>query len=173
MTCPSRARFALEGANMLDTVRLTVGVPEMSCGDLQRRGWDRTTCDNANGRFDVWSTCERDDVRLHFGDGFKWLTAETSIPKLMTGDNANLLSWDDCRRGMARVREVACDASGFGLPELDDWNVTRFDALWAWGVSPDAYIAALRFAKLPRTQARGYGVGGLGDAWAQDTGAFL
>jgi hypothetical protein len=142
---------------MLDTVRLSVGMPEMSCGDLVGRGWTRTIQENMHGKYDVWATCELDGVRFHFGDGFRWLTAETSLPGLVLGDNAQLLTWDACERGLSQVQEVACDASGFSLPSVDDWNVTRLDALWAWPVEPGPYIAALRFSKLPRTQARAYG----------------
>jgi hypothetical protein len=142
---------------MLDTVRLSVQVPEVSSGDLLRRGWDVYTRTNAvHGQGDVWAACVLDGVRLGYMAGLRWLTAEASLPAVISGDNAELLDWQGCQAGLDFMRGAAADAAGAKLPGLDDWRVTRADAVWAWPVNPSPYIAALRFSRLPRTQARGY-----------------
>jgi len=148
--------WGARGDLVLDTVRLTVNVPELSCGDLLRRGWDVTTRTSLHGG-DVWASCQFEDVRLHFGGGIRWLTAECSLPGIVSGDNAQLLDWDGCKRGLDLMRAAACDAAAFSLPELRGWRVTRCDPVWAWAVDPTPYVGALRFARLPRTQARAYG----------------
>jgi hypothetical protein len=141
---------------MIDTVRVSVPVEGLTCGHLLRRGWDVHSVTGLRGT-DLWASCDFEGVRLHFGAGFSWMTAETSLPRLVKGDNALLLDWGDCQRGFDLVREAACDAAAVSLPEVTDWHLTRVDALWAWPVEPTPYIAALRFARLPRTQARAFG----------------
>jgi hypothetical protein len=140
---------------MLDTVRLSVSAEGVKAGDLFKRGWTVVTSRNVH-RVDVWAHCVMEGVRLAYGAGFGWMTGEASLPVLVAGDNSVLLDWGQCQKALDFIRDAAGEAVGVKLPALDDWRVTRFDAVWAWPVSPAPYIGALRFARLPRTQARGY-----------------
>jgi hypothetical protein len=140
---------------MLDTVRLSVNAEGVKAGDLFKRGWTVVTSRNVH-REDVWAHCVIEGVRLAYGAGFGWMTGEASLPVLVAGDNSVLLDWAQCQKGLGVMRDAGSEAMGVKLPALDDWRVTRFDAVWAWPVSPAPYIGALRFARLPRTQARGY-----------------
>lgn len=141
---------------MLDTVRLSLNVPGVTSGDLYKRGWTVVTSIDIHGG-DLWAHSEFDGVRLSFGAGFAWLSAETSLPGIVLGDNAQLLDWQGCQSGFDMIHNTCEDALGVALVPVNEWRLTRCDAVWAWPVNPAPYVGALRFTRLPRTQARAYG----------------
>lgn len=137
---------------MLDTVRVGVQVGGVGVADLVKRGWTGHAVTRPGGEYDTWAVVESArGVRLAYQGGYGWLSAEVSLPVLITGDNAGLLCWADCVQALDVVAAEASDALGVRLPEVAGWRVNRFDAVWAWPVEPSPYVAAMAWARLPRT----------------------
>lgn len=154
---------------MLDTVKLGYAFyVEGGSRALESREWGVGEW-RKDGKLDVWAARELAGVRFTwraYRGG--WLSAEVSLPKLALGDNAELLtSWVDCRAALELVREVAETAVGERLPDLDRWTISRADPVWAWACDPTPYLAALRVAGIPGTQAQHY-PGGI--EWATAAG---
>jgi hypothetical protein len=143
---------------MLDTIRLGTQVEGLTISELRGRGWaynERATAE----RSDVWMTlkAEPGDVRLSYLAHIGWLSAEVSLPKLLLGDNAKLLDWEECCASLALLHSLTQEATGAHIAPVADFRVSRLDAVWAWGVEPSLYVDALRWSKLPRTEPRSYG----------------
>jgi len=156
---------------VIDTVRLGVHLDDgvvVKVGGLVHRGWavhskrqvaapgDERDQDDLGVVEDVWATFNDQGVRCAWSPPFRWLSAEASLPYLVCGDNAVLLTWDECRRGLQLLRERAGEALGVDLPDLDEWKVARADPVHAWGTDPTPYLSALRLARLPRTEPKLY-----------------
>lgn len=137
---------------MLDTVRLSAVVPRVAERELLRRGWTLHVSTSPQGEVNaraVWGE-EGDPLRLSVLLGVGWLSVECSVPRLVFGDNAAVISSEsDMRRGVAMMQSRASDL--FGASPVSDWRVVRVDPVWAWPCDPAPYIAALRWARLPRT----------------------
>lgn len=109
---------------------------------------------NVSGDF---VTPEPECVRLFYGAGYGWLSAECSLPRLGgLDDNAALLDWPGCLEALGRMQAAACESTGMALPDVSEWTVTRLDSVWAWPVEPALYLAALRWARLPQCEPRSY-----------------
>ena len=141
---------------MLDTVRIGLHVEGVTLGGLYKQGWRVGTVSDARGRSDAWASIEAGPVRLHYGAGFAWLVAETSLPRLVLNDNSELLTWEQVQVGLSQVHDIACGCVGLALPAVEGWKWSRLDAVWAWPCEPLPYIQALRFVRLPRTWPRRY-----------------
>lgn len=84
------------------------------------------------------------------------IAAEVSLPKAMCGDNAILLTWQECERGIEALADAALAAlpKGIETPPLPYWRVQRADVVGAWPLDPPKYIAAARQVQLPRLDSR-------------------
>ena len=137
---------------MIDTVRLTAQVPPVRAGDLLQRGWTMHVSTSPQGEVNaraVWAE-EGDPVRLSVLLGLSWLAVEASLPRLVCGDNAQVISEEsEVRRAVELMKESAIEH--LGDRPSGDWRCTRVDPVWAWPTDPAPYIAALRWARLPRT----------------------
>jgi len=150
---------------MLDTVTLGIGETGIpGAKGLQDQGWDFGTWRSArDGSFNAWATFQLSGVALKYFAGHDWISATCSLPKLLRGENASVLPWDQCRAALECVVSEARNATGVRLPPLDTWVFSRVDPVWAWGVEPGPYLTALRTATLPRCDAVDYLGSGL--AW--------
>lgn len=148
------ARFRLVVVGMLDTVTIGAHVEGLRAGALLDRGWAvHSTVSQTGGN--LWASTELGGVRLAFMSGIGWLSGEVSLPKLLDRDNAELLSPSECREAVGLLCNVIESSAG-GVSRLDDWSVSRFDAVWAWPVDASLYLGALAVARLPRTERVGY-----------------
>lgn len=142
---------------MLDTIRMGCRC-EVGLDALAARGWNTTVRTQAGGEWDAYADlATAEGVRLAYLAGVSWLSAEVSLPGLLLGDNALLLDWPGCVQGFGRVQAAASEAVGASLPVATDWRASRLDAVWAWHAEPSLYVAALRWARLPRCEPRSYG----------------
>lgn len=140
---------------MLDTVRLGCRC-EVGFDVLAARGW-ACYVRREGEAWDSWAKVETaGGVHLTYLGGHARLMAEVSLPRLLLGDNAGLLDWAGCVQGFDLVQGEAAQAVGCTLPAVSDWHLNRADAVWAWDVDPTLYVAALRWARLPRTEPRSY-----------------
>lgn len=141
---------------MIDTIGLTcqVGAPVETMA-LESLGWTIHTVSNAADGLSVFATvqCQGDgDARLRYFADAGQIALEVSLPRLVKGDNALLLSWPDCVSGMVRAAELASDTMHMPMPAIENWQVFRLDPVWAWPVDPTPYLSALHFGRLRGTQ---------------------
>jgi hypothetical protein len=157
MACPSCARFALEGANMIDTVGLSCQVDGIHVDDLERRGWDTSTSrihkdGEVQEHVKAWANLDN-GAALEYFDSVGVLTARASLPKVLGHTNDVILSWPDTVKALFVVTgSLASEWVGQHLPALDTWGLWRVDPVWAWPCDPAPYLDALRMARLARTQ---------------------
>jgi len=141
---------------MLDTVGLTCAVEtRVDPMGLEARGWTVHTVSNAKDGVSVWASLHcraAGDARLRYFANAGQLALEVSLPKLVMGDNASLLSWPACAAGLVRSGELAGDVLGAVLPPIESWQVFRLDPVWAWACDPGPYLAALHLGRLRGSQ---------------------
>jgi hypothetical protein len=147
---------------MFDTVRLSTETT-IHPDRLKSRGWSWFTSGHRDAEgMEVEQTCysppEIDHphyIRYYPASGT--LKIETSLPKVLHGENVTLLSADEVDKTLDELSNRVSDVTGADIPHVGDWTVRgRVDAVFAWDTRFGGkshigdYLHAFKSVELPR-----------------------
>ncbi len=80
------------------------------------------------------------------------LVAQVSLPKIVNGQNVDLITEADLPRAYSLVHEYLCEIVRAVLPPMSEWGVSRLDYCYCWQVGDDIghYLAGLDSLRLSR-----------------------
>lgn len=145
---------------MFDTVRLGVQGVQLDLAKLQGRGWQKVSTQKIDGegvaQESTWLTLVRAGQSpqfLMYLPKSEALKLETSLPKLVHGQNVSLLSPAEMGTALDELSNRVSDLIGSEIPHCGEWDIRgRLDAVFAWQVGsrvPD-YLHAFKSLNLPR-----------------------
>ncbi|MBI3741032.1 MAG: hypothetical protein HY257_04670 [Chloroflexi bacterium] len=145
---------------MWDTVRLVTNI-ELSRAKLGRDWRESITRKvDADGQLVELSTLilnrREPPSQLIYSPLSGALKVETSLPKMLYGENVSLLAPDDVPRALDELSNRISDLVGTPIPHCGTWEMRgRLDAVFAWqvGKKVDDYLHALAQMSLPRHRA--------------------
>ncbi|HID43003.1 MAG TPA: hypothetical protein EYP30_04380 [Archaeoglobaceae archaeon] len=147
---------------MFDTVRLnTVGLYK-DISQLKKRGWEQITRTRSiqGKEFKkvqlVLKRSESPHYLFYSPDPWGELKVETSLPKILYGDNVELLKDEDIPSTLDELSNRVVDLFG-DIPHMGGWRVHgRIDAVFGWNAIWDNenhivdYLHAFKSLELPR-----------------------
>jgi len=133
-------RFVYEGVLwMFDTVRLATSGLDADTSRLKQHGWEQITRTRSVLGKEIESVqfvLRQRDVSPHYfsysPDPWGELKIETSLPKILYGDNIDLLSNKDIPIVLDELSNRVADSFG-DIPHISEWHVHgRIDAVFGW-----------------------------------------
>lgn len=145
---------------MFDTVRLSTEDVELDLNRLRVKGWTKLTrekmdCEGMIQSGEIW----RPDLKgkhphyLQYTPSRGELKLETSLPKVLYGENVSLLKPDDVTRTLDEISNRVSDFVGGAILPVSEWDVRgRIDAVFSWqaGAKVADYLHAFKAVELPR-----------------------
>lgn len=147
---------------MFDTVRLNTVGSYKDISQLKKRGWEQITRTRSiqGKEFNkvqlVLKRSESPHYLSYSPDPWGELKVETSLPKILYGDNVELLRDEDIPNVLDELSNRIADSFG-DIPHVGEWRVHgRIDAVFEWNAIWDNenhvvdYLHAFKSLELPR-----------------------
>ncbi len=149
---------------MFDSVRLVASEIELDPGKLWLRGWhermDRSNREHGDMR--SWALKQKGEQPsyLQYSPAKGELKVETSLPKVLFGQNIDLLSPSDIMPALDELSNRISDLVGGDVSHAGTWDVRgRVDSVYSWNAGdrlPD-YLHAFKSVELPRHYLQTFG----------------